>query len=545
MRRERLEDAPATRPPASAAHGGASGAAGGWRADALIGGGMALSLGAVALAPWHPLALLALALFVALTWWRLDLALCLLPLTFPYWYVPRALIGHAVFPLSEIALAAGLGVALVRAGRWGWRTRRRGEGLASLAHRWREHAQSRWQRIWRRLGPATMIGGGLLLLGVTLGVLVARRPHEALRTWRWTVIEPLLYVALLMLFVRGERAARWLLWALLGSALVVAALAMVQVFWLHVTFTPLAAGSRLVPYLAANGSGVPRATGIIYGSGNSLGAWLERALPPALALALARESTRRTRLLAAVCALAYLPALLWSDSRGAQVGAAVGCGVVLVALVGVPVVARARLALRHGRGPRPALLGLFVVVALVAVSIAIWQGAALANAVVYGHGGSGEVRLLVWLAALHMIRDHPLLGIGPDQFLYYYSTLYTTHPYWILHLNGHRTLVWREPDLAHPHNLVLDLWLSAGLLGLVGFGLLAGSLARRSARLWRADAGWRGAVALGVGASVLAGLVHGMVDSAYFVPDLALAFWWAVGLLAVLASAPSPRSHNQ
>jgi hypothetical protein len=33
---------------------------------------------------------------------------------------------------------------------------------------------------------------------------------------------------------------------------------------------------------------------------------------------------------------------------------------------------------------------------------------------------------------------------------------------------------------------------------------------------------------------VLASLVHGMVDSAYFVPDLALIFWWSVGL-ALLA----------
>ncbi|HEY7835806.1 MAG TPA: O-antigen ligase family protein, partial [Ktedonobacterales bacterium] len=153
-------------------------------------------------------------------------------------------------------------------------------------------------------------------------------------------------------------------------------------------------------------------------------------------------------------------------------------------------------------------------------------------------------RTLVWLAAWHMIRDHPVWGIGLDQFLYHYSTLYTSHPYWITALNGQPTQVWREPTLAHPHNLVLDLWLSAGLLGLVGFAVVVCALGWRCMRLWRewraarssgaANSQWVAVVAVGVMGSVLASLVHGMVDSAYFVPDLALLFWWSVGL-ALLA----------
>jgi O-antigen ligase len=154
-----------------------------------------------------------------------------------------------------------------------------------------------------------------------------------------------------------------------------------------------------------------------------------------------------------------------------------------------------------------------------------------------------------------MIRDHPLLGIGLDQFLYLYSNLYSSHPYWITVLNGHPTIAGTQPNLAHPHNLLLDLWLSIGVLGLAGFLIVLGVVWRRCWHIWRAarripaSARQRpaavGAVALGIGASLLAGIVHGMVDSAYFEPDLALLFWASVALLLLVsgrAGAPAPAS---
>jgi O-antigen ligase len=235
--------------------------------------------------------------------------------------------------------------------------------------------------------------------------------------------------------------------------------------------------------------------------------------------------------------------------------------------------------------------------ALAALAVLLANRTTVLNALLSGHSGSGEVRTLVWLAAWHMIRDHLLLGIGPDQFLYYYSNLYTAHPYWILRLNGQRTLAWTEPSLAQPHNLILDLWLSGGILALVGFAAVLGAFWLGCWRVWRAarrsvspllvgdgsGAGsvppvsrqpnpiglqrtshapalqdrdssptpapdvdsrdsaacaWRAAIALGLGASVLAGVLHGMVDSAYFEPDLALIFWWAMAALVLMASSP-------
>lgn len=527
---------PLTRGGAPRARAGLPGAAASWWRQPATIAGLIVSLAYYYAVPSPLVSLPGLVAYAALAWLRLDLALCLLPLTFPFWYVPKRVFGHTVFPLSEIALVVCAVVAMGYVLRWlareTPRTARTGrlpvvtywrrrwavtERSSTVALAWDAFTSTGWR-------GAIAVGASLFVAGTAIGVLVARRPHEALREWRWEVAEPLVYLALVLIFARRNGAARLLLWSFLGSALLVSVLAAVQVFWLHATFTPLADGNQLIPYATISG-GVPRATAFIYGSGNSLGAWVGRALPLAVALALASRGavSRRERTIAVVVGLACVPALIWSQSRGAELAVVVACVVV------------ACLALR-----RPLLLA---GAAIAGAVIVLWNGAALLHAALAGHGGSGEVRTLVWLAAWHMIRDHPLFGIGPDQFLYYYSSTYTSHPYWILVLNGQRTLAWREPNLAQPHNLILDLWLSGGLLALAGFAVVVVAFWRRALALWRRGGGWTTAAALGVGGSVLAGVLHGMVDNGYFAPDLALAFWWAVAMGALLRVAPAHDHH--
>jgi O-antigen ligase len=482
-----------------------------WRDERLIAGGLALALALYYLVPSPLLALPFLFAYFALAYWRLDLALCLLPLAFPFWYAPKRVLPHAVFPLSEIALMVCVAVAVVRAVRgddWAQRARRFVLRLRELA---------RWVG-WPWLGVLMVF----LLAGVA-GVLVARRPHEALRAWRWEVIEPPLYLALLLLYARGPRALRWLLGALLASAALLVVLAILQVTLVHVTISPIASGNRLIPLL--RGAGGYRATALVYGSGNALAAYLERAAPFALALALAPAGVLPGRARAALLALVALlvAGIVLSGSRGALVA------------IAVTLVALGALALADSRR---ALIGLAL--ATLATGAVLALSGVLA-ALVAGHTNSASLRVLVWLAALHMLRDHPLFGIGLDQFVYYYSSHFTAHPYWITTFNGRPTTVGFEPDLAHPHNLVLDLWLSMGLAGLLAFAALAAGALRCGARWWRArgaDA-WRAAVGLGLCGSLAAGFIHGMVDSAYFAPDLALCFWLAVAL-GLLAERGAP-----
>jgi putative inorganic carbon (hco3(-)) transporter len=138
-------------------------------------------------------------------------------------------------------------------------------------------------------------------------------------------------------------------------------------------------------------------------------------------------------------------------------------------------------------------------------------------------GGSGSLRIDIWRSAIHMIRDRPFMGYGPDQFLYAYVPRYI------------EPSAWNERFTAHAHNLILDFWIRLGIIG-GAFALVAVVscvvrahdvvVARRTETDVLATAG---AVAL------LAALLHGFVDNAYFSHDLAMSGWF----LAWLAFAPA------
>jgi hypothetical protein len=75
-----------------------------------------------------------------------------------------------------------------------------------------------------------------------------------------------------------------------------------------------------------------------------------------------------------------------------------------------------------------------------------------------------QFRLMYWTGAIRMLQQHPLAGAGPGNF----RQLYLQHK-----------VDESSEEIRDPHNLFLDAWSSAGLVGLVGIVLLVGSLGRQ------------------------------------------------------------------
>lgn len=119
-----------------------------------------------------------------------------------------------------------------------------------------------------------------------------------------------------------------------------------------------------------------------------------------------------------------------------------------------------------------------------------------------------------------MIRDHPLLGVGLDNFLYSYRTYYVL------------PTAWEEFNLSHPHNLVFDFWLRLGLLGLLVLFWLLVAFFRRGWRVYRRlpESSERMLV-LGLMAGMVNLVAHGLVDNAFFLVDLAFAFMLIIALV--------------
>jgi O-antigen ligase len=147
-------------------------------------------------------------------------------------------------------------------------------------------------------------------------------------------------------------------------------------------------------------------------------------------------------------------------------------------------------------------------------------------------GVSSFVRIDLWRSSLSMFLDHPLFGVGLDNFLYAYRERYILDT------------AWEEPSLSHPHNLILDFATRLGLAGLLVGLWLFGAWALNLYVLARdrlrdpAWTEWR-PLLVALVAALAQTVAHGMVDQSFFLVDLAFAFFLMLGLtLWLVESAP-------
>lgn len=325
----------------------------------------------------------------------------------------------------------------------------------------------------------------LIVSWALLAAVQATHTDLALREWRTVFFTgglfALLLVSSLRLSLQPEADQRLLLGAWLAGALVVAVIGLWQ----------YADNEMLI-----NAEGVQRVRAF-YGSPNNLALYLERALAPIIAFALFTEQ-RTIRWLAAGAALLMGGALLLTFSKGALL---LGLPAMLVVLwVGGLVLLRQR-----GQSRRLlwaiALIGL-----LVGVALTPFLGTERFQRLLDFQGGTGFVRLQLWRSAWQMALDHPLFGVGPDNFLYAYRSLYLL------------PAAWQEPNLNHPHNWPVDWWTRLGLPGLLLALLWFGALLVQH---WRGLRTSRQPVLyLGLLAATVAALAHGLIDASYALPDL-------------------------
>jgi O-antigen ligase len=125
-------------------------------------------------------------------------------------------------------------------------------------------------------------------------------------------------------------------------------------------------------------------------------------------------------------------------------------------------------------------------------------------------------RLDLWTAAARLIRAHPLLGVGPDNFRHFYGAEL-----------GLET--WDERVQAN--NLYLEVLADLGVIGLAVFAWVLARPRRQLARALQAtNPARRSLLAVGVGLAVAAFLLHGTLDAFLAFTPTALLFWLLLGL---------------
>lgn len=134
--------------------------------------------------------------------------------------------------------------------------------------------------------------------------------------------------------------------------------------------------------------------------------------------------------------------------------------------------------------------------------------------------GGDSIRLEIYRYTEDLIRNHPLDGVGLGMFQ-----------------DNVRTLSKNDPNFQayglsyaiHPHNIFFALWLNLGIAGLITFLALVwveikNIFAKKKLPFLKAC----------LFASLIAILVHGLVDTTYFKNDLSAIFWLIFALSVVI-----------
>jgi hypothetical protein len=131
-------------------------------------------------------------------------------------------------------------------------------------------------------------------------------------------------------------------------------------------------------------------------------------------------------------------------------------------------------------------------------------------------------RAELWRAGLRAFRDHPLLGLGPDNFRRGYGR----------YLDAGRPALAQPDERLHSNSLYVETLANLGIMGALALGALVLALGRSARRALALPASR--ALGAGLAAGLLAYLVHGVLDYFLeFTPTYALG-WLFAGMLVGL-----------
>ncbi|MCB9451772.1 MAG: O-antigen ligase family protein [Anaerolineaceae bacterium] len=438
-----------------------------------------LTAGLIYLEPGFLLTLAAVAILFVVIYNRLDLGLMLVIFWSPFFLFPVELYRFA-FPMAELMILITSGVWILRQfAVWG-RLRQAGTGLLPLPY---------------SLTSLTPLDIGVIAWAV-LGIVSltwATYHAPALTELRVIIIEPALFYGIFRTSHLDRKAITRIVDALLAAGLLVALIGLWTYFQGEATITAEEGARRLAS---------------VYGSPNNVGLFLGRCIPFALSYLLIQTDTRR-RAAAGISLLFMLAAAFLSQSVGAI-------------FIGIPISVAVLLLLVWPRHTWKILVSMVVTGGgLFAVSL---QSARFARVLDFT-SGTNFFRLRVWQSALNIIHDYPLTGLGLDQFLYAFR--------------GHYILpdAWQEPNLSHPHNIILDFWVRLGFGGiaiLLWLQVFFWKNIARAHRVTRQERGVLLAVTVGTIGSMVNLVSHGLIDNSVFVQDLSLVFMLLLGLSSYL-----------
>lgn len=331
-----------------------------------------------------------------------------------------------------------------------------------------------------------------LLFGL-IAYIVSEIKSPAVTELRVLFLQPAIYFFLLRAVLVTRRSREILVASFVFSGVMVAGLGIIM----------FALGQGII---TAEGGTFRLAS--VYGSPNNLALYLERCLPFAIALLFA-ASGARARAGLALGTVTILAVLVLTQSVGAL-------------LLGLPASLLVFALLHYGRRSLRYLVPIALV--LLVAGILLMLFVPRLSGVWDLSRDTSFLRLRLWESSVDIIAEHPFTGLGLDQFLYAYRSHYVRPD-----------AIW-DPDLSHPHNMLLDFWIRLGIGGVI---LLIAihiwfwrSIVMRLRALSVDTERW---IIIAAGASMSAVFAHGLIDNSVFVVDLVYVFFFLLALATPLS----------
>ena len=365
--------------------------------------------------------------------------------------------------------------------------------------------------------PQTPLNGALLLWCIMIGVGIGVTAFPDLTLPKATGL--FLGIAVwryLVCFLNSSFRLRWALAGFAALGLAMAALGFLATNWP----SKVPGLQALLAHIPASLLTLPEApTAGVHA--NQLGGTLVLYFPLLLSL-LVGWCLERGRLFWVVAGSVGLlglgSVLLLTQSRSAWIGAWGSCIGILALWASMPLTKRRR-------GILWGLVGLLVLVSV--VGLLFLGPERLANLIqepggmtAFGTLNTIGFRFEVWRWALAAIQDFPFTGCGLGAFRQVARLLYPLN-------------VAPGYDIAHAHNIFLQVALDVGLPGLVAYLAMLGIVAVTTWRTAYLYANMR-PLLLGILSGILALHIFGMTDALAPGSKPGLIFWYAVGLLSAL-----------
>lgn len=336
----------------------------------------------------------------------------------------------------------------------------------------------------------------LLLLAASISIFTSPDPTAALGVWKAYFVEPIILFFILRYELRAGRLSPHTLFQALGiSAMILSSIAIIQWITGHGIPIPWDIERRVTSVFE-----YPNAVGLFLGP-------------------IAVIASLQKKVFWFVIAIFSFLAMVLAQSEAA-----------IVSVVATWFIAG------FWNRPTRKKTALSLLAVIIAIAISPWRGFAIEKLTLQDY--SGKVRISQWEETIDMLGDHWLFGAGLSGYPIVFE------PY---HQATHIEI------FQYPHNIVLNIWVELGLLGVLAFLLLTYQiLMSLQATKGSAAISWIALSALWpprndtiwiVFLALLQMTIHGLVDVPYFKNDLAILTW--ILLAIIFAYVPAIDTHQK